>query len=179
MHSADFFHMHGLTCTICCPMSHPSLSIAWDQAWKPHGANNLNTSYDSFLESLDFASQTVRSAQKDTHSFVMRCCLNSESLPFMFKQCFFQLEKHLSVSKKNVTYSDSTDFSPSYKHQQTSTPGIFMLGLPRFYHVMLTPSLEVLGSYFVRPRMHQLQSPPARERCCFMVGIFQNHLCFI
>lgn len=124
--------MHGLTCTICCPMSHPSLSIAWDQAWKPHGANNLNTSYDSFLESLDFASWTVRSAQKDTHSFVMRCCLNSESLPFMFKQCIFQLEKQLSVSKKNLTYSDSTDFSPSYKHQQTSTPGIFLLGFHGF-----------------------------------------------
>lgn len=126
--------MHGLTCTICCPMSHPSLSIAWDQAWKPHGANNLNTSYDSFLESLDFASWTVRSAQKDTHSFVMRCCLNSESLPFMFKQCIFQLEKQLSVWRK-TWHTVIPQISVLLTSKQTSTPGIFMLGfhgLPRY-----------------------------------------------
>ena len=125
--------MHGLTCTICCPMSHPSLSIAWDQAWKPHGASNLNTSYDSFLESLDFASWTVRSAQKDTHSFVMRCCLNSESLPLMFKQCIFQLEKQLSVSKKKRDIQWFYRFQSFLQvNNKTSTPGIFMLGLPRF-----------------------------------------------
>jgi len=123
--------MHGLTCTICCPMSHPSLSIAWDQAWKPHGANNLNTSYDSFLESLDFASWTVRSAQKDTHSFVMRCCLNSESLPFMFKQCIFQLEKQLSVSKKKR----DIQWFHRFQSLQTSTninTWHLHVGFPRF-----------------------------------------------
>ena len=163
-------------------MSHPSLSIAWDQAWKPHGANNFNASYDSFLESLDFASQTVRSAQKDTHSFVMRCCLNSESLPFMFKQCIFQLEKQLSVSKKQTWHTVIlqisvllTNINKLNKHQHLASS----CWVSTVYHVMSTPSLEVLGSYFVRPRMHQLQSPPARERWCFMVGIFKYHLCFI
>ena len=165
-----------------CPI-HP-WALHEDQAWKPHGANNLNTSYDSFLESLDFASWTVRSAQKDTHSFVMRCCLNSESLPFMFKQCIFQLEKQLSVWRKTwhtVIPQISVLLTNINKHQHLASS----CWVSTVYHVMLTPSLEVLGSYFVRPRMHRLKSPGEKSsggcqgEMLFHGRNFKYHLCFI